>query len=536
MSEASVAIRKLRRDATDIARAIETVFEGASMSVFDRLAELRQMARALEQIERAAAEESRTLLTRSLRDAGGYLDDIDGQYTFLEGVSGKLHLNAAKIRDLLHQQRRNMRLVSMIATNAQVVSKSIELNHGSLANFAEQVIPIISSASQAATAVGDDLMRADVQLETVAERIGVLSACARDLKAMRAELPDMLGSFGHHDAFEKAVVRIRAASAQLSEALSASVSSLQCGDASRQRLEHVDAMLAVAEDAPPGLRDALHAIAAAQFDATVDELRSAVDDVLPRFAAIATITATARDEVARLSDLQFTTSLDAVADFVRAMAAGFDRLRDIRIAIAPEMEALTDSYVQSAVSAQRIAEFDDQMFHLGVNATLVSSKIGEQGRAMVEVSHQLRECTAAIGRASAEIVHLAQLQELNAVLFTVLAEARDDSVATSATSMLEEMAGSITAGLSTAGRLVGRDAFTPLDTARANLALFQEKTHVGGRADRPEHPDVTGLRADDRVLQKVRASYTMQSERDLHDQVLERLGVSPGADPGLAAE
>ena len=96
----------LRHRASYLARKIETIFEPASVAVFQRLEEMQRVADLLTRIERAAGRDGRKALQDAIQSASVHLDRIEGLYAFLSEVSGRLSGQAAEIRGLiLHRNR-----------------------------------------------------------------------------------------------------------------------------------------------------------------------------------------------------------------------------------------------------------------------------------------------------------------------------------------------------------------------------------------------------------------------------------------------
>lgn len=532
-------IPALRQRSTELAGSIETVFESAASVVFERLDDMRRVTDLLAQIAETAGSEGRTRLRVSVTEAGTYLDRIDGQYTFLERVSRKLGRNAQELRDLLHRQRRSMRLAAMIATNAQVVSRSLDRPDPALVIFASDVKDILENAGAAAETVSQDLSGTDETLRRVTAGLTRMTGAARALQDVRGAMPAVLDVLAEAPPLDPALRRIEAARTRLTGALQAALTRLQVGDAARQRLEHVGDMLARVETAGDRTREIVAALAEAQLAETVSELNAGVAEALPQLDSIGAASDEARRELAQVTTSGIAAALDHVAAIAQSIADGLVHLDEIRAEILPEMEQLAEGYAHGATSAETIAGLDGKMHLLGMNATLMSSKLGEDGRAMTEIALQLREGTASIGSHSASIVHLAKLQELNAIIFLAPTERAAGEATDTALRALKGEAQRLTEALSAAEEIIGSDRNASVRAAIDRLSAFIAGAgpHLSmpgavAEIEGPVPPECAGL------LTEIRATYTMQAERDLHDRLLPGEGLSaapraPVAEAGI---
>lgn len=536
MNDLERAVATLKKSAAEVAGSIEEVFETTSVSVFERLSEMRTMTQAISQIREATSVEQLGVLSGTVSEAVTYLDRIGGQYAFLENVSEKLRDHAQQIDHLLQTQDGNMRLASMIAMNAQVVSSSIPGADGSISAFADQVKPIVGRATDAARAVDGDLQQADVQLESVKARIDDLCATVRDLTACRHAVWALTSAFSDHAGLEALLKRVLDAGTQLNTNLNDVVAQLQCGDASRQRLEHVEAMLDRGLSCDRATQAVIFRIAAAQFDATTAELRAAVEHSLPKLAAISTLIDRARDSVAELAQAKIVASLDRAARNIRFISTGIGQVTAKKDSLAPRMENLTELYRIGASSTDKLSEFDEAMLYLGINATLVSSKLGGKGRAMVEVSQQLRDCTIEVRDCNTKIVQYAKLQELNAILFSTIANIDESSQAVAMVDGLEAAHRTISEGISSLEECVSRDGNDSFAMARDRLLGFGQERALSvilPSFDLDAAPEAEALAP---ILDEIRGLYTMQAEREVHDEVLRQINLErPDFDVWAAA-
>ncbi|SLN23546.1 hypothetical protein ROJ8625_00949 [Roseivivax jejudonensis] len=523
MNDIERACASLQRTVADITGSIEEVFETTSMSVFDQLSEIQAIAQAITQIREVAAPDGLEELCTAVSDAVSYLDRIGAQYDFLEKVADKLKEQAKEIGESLNAQDRNMRLASMIAMNAQVISKSVKGADVSLASFAEQVRPIVDRADAAARAVENGLHQADAQLSGVRTQIDELCATVRALTACRHEVQKLVTAFSDRSGIETALDSVLETSRHLRNDLNAVVGHLQCGDASRQRLEHINVMLDTAISSDRTTQAVIFKIASAQFAATTSELRSAVGDALPKLTSISSLIDRAHDSVSALADAKLVASLEVAAENIRFIANGVGQVAEQKDHLAPQMERLTALYRTGASSTEQMSSLNEAMLHLGINATLVSSKLGSEGRAMVEVSQQLHHCTLEVSQSNMQVVHSAKLQELNAILFAAIAGVDDHTDAAEMVDTLANAHRTIGNGISSLERCVSKDSKKSFRAAYDRLSRFSRKRALS--VECPSYPVETLAPADDLAakIDGIRESYTMQSEREVHDAIVRQV-------------
>jgi hypothetical protein len=400
----------------------------------------------------------------------------------------------------------------MVAVNAQVVSRRTERQDGALTRFSADIRGIIDAAGRSVTVLQADLQAADAQLVTVSAGIRRMTDTVATLRELREELPRLLATLAEDHGLDRALGQVRKAHGGLVAALQAAVTELQCGDAVRQRLEHVAAMLARAGRADPSTAAAIHALARAQADAALADVGAAVQAVLPELDRIARARHAGMTEIGAVARSPAPAAMGRIARLAARIVAGLEQLDALHENIAPDMERLSELYARGAASAQEIADLESRMHHLGINAILVSSRIGTEGRAMTEVAHQLRECTGTIGRNTARIVHLARLQELNAVIFLAPTEKAAGGATGNAIRSLQAGATDLDALLDGLAAAPGTGEEDPLATARDMLTGFMAGSHLP-RAQALAPPEA----AERAVLDEIRATYTMQAERTLHD-------------------
>jgi hypothetical protein len=184
------------------------------------------------------------------------------------------------------------------------------------------------------------------------------------------------------------------------------------------------------------------------------------------------------------------------------------------------------------------AEFEGRMTVLGLNAILLSSRLGTEGRAMVEVAQQLRD----IARSITEVIAQIRL-DIEAIADTAggLDVPEDEALAQRLAAAAEAAAEVSRLADGVGGHLREMDAirrggdlaqgFWTAEKVLDDFALAAAALEPLAAALDPPGEAPGPLPASLReALQPIRRLYTMQSERDLHDALLR------GDPPGVSAE
>lgn len=506
------SLAALRTVSAQLAGELETVFLNASTALFARLDDLRTMQTLLGRVSEASGQEGLKRLDEAARDVGALLEQVEAQFGMLDEAAEMLLGNAAEIRALIPAQVRRIRLARMIATNALVVSRA--MNEGSLARFATEARTILDRIDRAVAELGEELAQGDRQLAHLAPEIRGMKRTAQDIGDVRREISALLRALRGNSLPLRAVEQVGEARQRLGSALQSAVTHLQCGDAARQRLEHVEAIAARGEAGPAGVRPAARALAQRQLHAAIDDLGMGIEAALPEFDRMGVQVENARVELAGIAEAPLARSLAGVAERARRLATGAEQLAAQRDRIAPDMAALSALYARSAASAAEISRLDERIQLLGINATLVSGRLGPDGGATLEVSEQLRDCTLEIAAGIAGIVRLALLQESSAAVF--LSPDEQSGADISAVRAMESLAAELGAALDGMTDMVRADRDGPLRDSRAALVrlLSEARSALPPNTNNAFQGEISNEIAS--FLDAVEASYTMPAEREVH--------------------
>lgn len=493
--------------------------------------------------------------TATMRDLlGEVLAALDGEV--VAATLADLALTVRRLHELPARQAAQHQLVNMLAARAGVLQARVADMQETLRYLRTVAVTVKIAGAEAAEFDGfanDMLARIQAgraQVDGFAARLGLLLGQARVAATLHRRLRDdharaiplltrELEENAHHMTDYHAGLRdlaaaqealVRETESQVARTLSA----LQIGDITRQRIEHVHAgLLLLAEAAPappPGASRPVLALLSRQLDDLVVEFRKGGRTVAQGLAALSA------GMTQMLALGRQARGGDGTEAFLPAMERSILAARTIvtRIEGAARRSDLVShdaariaGELADAVGA--ITAIRSEIQFMAINTSLRCRRLGDAGRAIVVVATELRNFAARLEDEAAAL--LAELEALAEVvrpapgsehalppdtsLDTALGAALDKIRATQrrmqqdlrALAMQgEELAGDIGHGVA---RLdFEREPGDSLDASAARLA-----TMAGAEPAVPA-PETATV---NRIIAQIRASYTMARERSLHD-------------------
>ncbi|HYD68933.1 hypothetical protein [Azospirillum sp.] len=496
-----------------------------------------------------------------VRDTMQHLGAVAGT---LSGIAGTLADERAALEDLAERAKsvgeRAQRLhktvaaVSVLAVNARIAAAHIEAEREDFSIFTVEIARLTATASGTIDRFAHELERLGGQLRSAAASQGAFErAHGADLRAAAARLEACLDAVRRRrDQAAAAAREIGTRSRRIAEGVSAAVRSLQIGDITRQRAEHVGHALevlagALAQDGDGGWSAALS-----------EEQRAAVVSAVCRLQSTQAGRAAAEFEHEIRS---LTMALLGLADESRAITGLGDRLygaaqqgagTSFLADLAAELgkaEALMGTCGEARAEVDRVAEtasrslaslvteieavrgIEVDMRLVGLNTALKCGRLGTQGRTLSVIAQELRtyanhtvEDAQAVMAGLREVVGAAEALHRRGVEQSASRMALLGQETAAAVARLDAIGAGLSAALATLEGEGGRVARVLADTA-AGITLHEEV----GRALRAAAQRLDALAASEaggdenaevvreRVLAVLKGHYTMASERDIHD-------------------
>ncbi|EYD76544.1 putative transducer like protein [Rubellimicrobium mesophilum DSM 19309] len=304
---------------------------------------------------------------------------------------------------------------------------------------------------------------------------------------------------------------------------------LQVGDAFRQRLEHVESILAMAEDVgSPDAARALRILAAAQIRAALGDLDRSSRGAVKHLAALARTAA----DIPRAGAIGSPRSdgregLGGLVSASGRIEAVIGRLAETTHRLTDSSRSLAETLADAGQDAGSAAEFERRMTVLGLNAILLASRLGPEGRAMEEVAQQQRQIARSIIDVMSRLRR--DLEGVVAAAGDLHAGADEDLAAAlqgagSATSEVMSLSDRVRQHLGELERVRGAGELVELvEDARKEIECFAEMAAslAGVAEDLDDSLDEMDLKdgGTTSFLARARRLYSMQAERLVHDRL-----------------
>jgi hypothetical protein len=336
---------------------------------------------------------------------------------------------------------------------------------------------------------------------------------------------------------------------QIHKKVGAVLGALQIGDITRQRIEHVQAALALIDDVPGltpeqhgRLQALIHRLLAAQLEAAAADFHHDVQRIGRNMSDMATDAG----ELLRLRDLAFGGGEDG-RGFLQRMEGHVTQA----LGLVSEMEAADHAAATVAGSAAAAAAalntrivglqgIRTDVQQMALNTMLKSGRIGDSGKPLSVIAMELRSHASLLDQsAQATMATLGDLTgEARALVDTPAGESGAGQALTAASARLRDAADGVAVDLRTLAAL-GAAVVGDLEKASASLDFQIE---IGAALDDaaaaladwagPELPGVEGVEAVlDDVAGRIAKSYTMAQERNVHRAFIE--GVRPEVEAAI---
>ncbi|MDB5551499.1 MAG: methyl-accepting chemotaxis sensory transducer [Rhizobium sp.] len=317
--------------------------------------------------------------------------------------------SAAQASILLKHLMKHIHLITVIARSSRIEAASLEGNRDDFLSFTRE-------ASELAAAVQSSITVCSKEQEQLAGAIAMaldgqlgFEKRYRDrLLSVSADLISTFSGIKHLQTQGVEVARLaKASTLQIGDAVGVAIVSLQAGDSTRQRLEHVCRGLRMAADADGGATGSaaplICLLQAAQLKDTVSEFDADISKVSR------SLTRLSSDSIEMVSHgkLLYGGKNDDMTSFLVTMK---QRLAEASVLISACGQAKVSvdasiSELQNVLGKFReaISALDETVVDItliGMNAGLKASHLGEKGRAFVVIANELQQTADRISGAA----------------------------------------------------------------------------------------------------------------------------------------
>jgi di/tripeptidase len=534
--------------------------EQAFFALGERLHEAADTARSLNITAQGLAgrlsepEFQQTLL--GLDDALSLVERLLQAKGHRSGSLSGIAAAAAAIQHGLTSLERTISYVRMLGVNARIEVSQFAGDGTSMDVFSHEIVRLAGYAKQTIEKVGADLDRlalaansaAKVQQEFESRNIEELTAIGERLSVSVSAM-----RLREHQAAH-ALSRLPGILTEAHDRIGGIVSSLQIGDSARQRSEHVDAALSflinvvsgakalpASSDADRQMRLCVNSVSdlqARQLAHIASDVEAEVADIRHGFEALSDGIAIIDSETSSVFSVgtsgqeNFLMKVDHDLEAVAKVVSRYVEAIEATAGAMAEVNAAAGAMVESM---EAIAEIDAEMNVIGLNASFKCGVLGERGRALNVVALELRVSARLTGQLSRDVSGklrelLAAAEQLSAdsgngpVELAGLKSSLDSSVeilrlaSSETTSVLERIRHSSHSVVNSVA-----DALAGFDVDDRYSALAQEGgelLNALAAETRFDQPAAQLEQEREALLRLMGVSYTMDSERELHRQVV----------------
>ncbi len=569
--------QSIRRLAQEVAQPRQEI-EAAFVTVGARLTEGAALLNTLSKLFEALPE---ALGGSEVEEATTRLNAVAVRAAELSATFGQEKADLARLVEVvaaanapISDLKRAVKMMGIVSVNARVTAAGIVGDSDDFDVFTTDIATLSDSASRTIQDFAQVYRQLTAEVDQAAsQRARFEAAHADTLTHLGSSLASTLEALGQQraTAVESSADTGRV-SRQIVGRIGSAVMALQVGDATRQRIEHVEAGLGILADlmdgretightlAPEDQAPALAAIAAleqmqlaqtaASFSAEVEQAEA---DLTALAADAGVIMARSRDfggdergkssAIASLS-AQLRTAVTILADFETERA----KLETVATAVQATVKTLLEH-------VEAVQQIEANMRLVSLNAAVRCAQLGPRGASLTVIATQLRELTGETV-AAAEAA-MARLDESSA-----LAGAFGAAASGQGASQVGELEQQATLALDILARLDqhmaaalarlnvdGPKVIQLLDGAAAGLSgqsalaetLDDLALAVAALSTEPAPADLSPILID--ILAGLRRHYTMEAERQAHDRLFPNVSTAaprpandtePAADQDLA--
>jgi len=446
--------------------------------------------------------------------------------------------------------RRTVKMMGIVAINARVVAAGIVGDGDDFEVFTTDIAKLSESASRTIQQFATVYRQLTDEVRRAAEQRAHFEAAHADtLSGLAASMEQSLDTVTRQrQASVDGSAETGRVARQIGGRIASAVMALQVGDATRQRLEHVETALEIIADLIDGdsvagtalTEDEHNAALAAIATLQAAQLSSAADaftaDVADAANALSDLAADARTIMTRSRDIYGQgqaggkSSLSALSDQLRHAATVLRDCETERSKLEIVASAVQTTVQSLLAHVEAVQEIEANMRLVSLNAAVKCAQLGPRGTALNVIARQLRELTGETVEAAETA--MSGLREAAGLAQSFGAAASGDAAgkvgqleqeATAALGLFETVDQTLAEALGVLNldgpkvvTLLGEAASSFGDQTAISEAMADMHIRIAEHGtDRIETPS----EALGAVLSLLRSKYTMDAERRIHEQL-----------------
>jgi len=458
---------------------------------------------------------------------------------------GSIGAGVAQASTLLKHLIKHIHLITVIARSSRIEAASLEGNRDDFLSFTKE-------ASDLASAVQSSIVTCSKEQEQLAGAIAVaLNGQQAFEKQYRDQLlsvsAELLSAFSEIKQLQVQGADLaqlaKASTTQIGEAVGSAIVSLQAGDSTRQRLEHICSGLRQVADADAGAAPLICLLQAAQLRDTVSEFEADIGKINRSLTLLSSdsikIVAHGNSLYGGKND-DMTSFLAIMKQRLAQASVLISACGHAKVSVDASISALENMLGKFRAAISALDETVVDITLIGMNAGLKAGHLGVKGRAFVVIANELKQTADRISGAA---------KLLEPVLGTIgQAADRLKSLRTDDESLkVADLEGSITtavmeieAGNGHLGELMShltresaqfetlmtgaRTAISELGGKFASLPGTASLLEASKHGLNTLSPAAAG--DGEKLFGELYRQYTMQTERDVHLAHCDRFGIA----------
>lgn len=537
----------------EVLRRTEESFLAAGSDLAAAVDVLRLLGGLFDRLRVTFGAENGDRMVALIAGTRGHLAEIQGGFDRFLVASDAVRLAVRGVRVEVGDLDRVVRTIANVSINARIQGNGLIPPRPQVSAFIERLAvmaaeaeTILGDVREAMAGIGAEMAEMDAVTQDLREELGhrVLPALVRFGRMAQ-------GVLDRQDAMATTNAGLAARMDEIKAEVSRLVIGLQSGDATRQRLERVRAILADAGSAQAGSAQAGFSQVGVLLELVAALSQAAVEAAAEDIAG----TVTAAGAVQKSAEFAIGQARACYVGRPGAMAADGGEAEGFATSIASVRGKLDLMRQRAAGLRERLGailrhetalrQIGHQVRLSGLNAVLICAKLGEEGRALRELAQWLRTLT---DESDAIVMRLQSVLDKTAGQADRLGGESIGGFEAALHAFFDEAAelGAILAAIgqdrADAAQMfdnVGQSLPQRLGHATQALMRFQlllremaffDAAVMARRASLPETPppDARPYAGPDAgpdaaavdLLAELRKHYTMQSERDIHDRIV----------------
>jgi hypothetical protein len=534
----------------DVSSRIEETFAGAGNQLGRGHAIFMELNQALTALSGELSGSQFEHASEALHDIAGRLNGLAEALPAESALLASLGKAATGASELLKPLFKHIQMISIIARSARIEAASLDEDRENFLAFTGEAYELAKAvqASLEGCARDQDLLAKAVDVALGRQKDfdhryrDRLSSAGGDLVSAYSGLQDQrsksarLASLAGHS------------TKKIAETVGHAIISLQAGDATRQRLEHVCHGLSLAGDAAPSLvpeQDVCAAVIcrlqAMQLKDAQRELDHGIGQIAQSLSAILNDATGVVEQGRSLYGGQGSDTSSLLARIKEMLAQASSLIATCESAGKSVDDALMlveDTLAKFREAIAGLSEAVIDMTLIGMNASLKASHLGSKGNAFVVIANELKSTADQVSGGAARLKPVLDAIEKAAIDLRALRVHGDPAQLTRLEPAILQALREIEAGNERLAGLVGRliaegAEFEGLMNSSRGLMTALGKgaeilPAVACRLDSAGTSRATSLAAtDEAALDSLFARYTMERERDVHRDFLREFGVVP---------